>query len=144
MTKNDLHAETPAENKKVRRKYQPPALIHYGALSDLTQTGSGPSNEANAGAGGGSCNDDPKKRPCQAASDRKVKQNIKRIGSHRRGFGLYLFDYKPEYAKQWGEGRQFGVIAQEVEKVVPEAVSMHPGGYRLVDYSVLGIRPSAG
>ncbi len=73
------------------------------------------------------------------ASDRVLKQNIVPVGIHPYGIGLYLFDYKPEYRDAWGYGRQFGVIADEVEKVMPEAVSVHPDGYKMVDYAMLGI-----
>lgn len=38
-----------------------------------------------------------------------------------------------------GHGRQFGVMADEVEQVMPEAVSVHPDGYKMVDYAMLGI-----
>jgi len=31
-----------------------------------------------------------------------------------------------------------GVMAQEVEKKNPDAVAMHPSGYRMVDYSKVG------
>ncbi len=77
------------------------------------------------------------KRPC--ASDRNVKENIVRIGEHPLGIGLYLFDYKPAFRDQWGHGRQFGVMAQEVETVMPAAVCTHPDGYKMVDYAMLGI-----
>jgi hypothetical protein len=53
--------------------------------------------------------------------------------------GLYLFDYKPEFRDTCGHGRQFGVMADEVEQVMPEAVSVHPNGYKMVDYAILGI-----
>jgi hypothetical protein len=32
------------------------------------------------------------------------------------------------------EGRQIGVIAQDVEKVLPELVKTNPDGYKMVDY----------
>ncbi len=72
-------------------------------------------------------------------SDRDIKQNIVRIGEHPLGVGLYLFDYKREYRDMWGHGRQFGVMAQEVETVMPKAVSVHPDGYLVVDHVMLGI-----
>ncbi len=72
-------------------------------------------------------------------SDRAIKENIVRIDKHPLGIGLYLFDYKPEYRDEWGHGRQFGVMAQEVEVVMPEAVSVHPHGYKTVNYGMLGI-----
>jgi hypothetical protein len=72
-------------------------------------------------------------------SDVATKENIERIGDHPLGFGLYLFDYKPEFRETWGKGRQFGVLAHEVEMAVPQAVSTHPDGYKQVNYALLGI-----
>lgn len=39
-----------------------------------------------------------------------------------------------------GFERQFGVMADEVEALVSQAVVMHPDGYKRVDYAQLGIR----
>lgn len=55
------------------------------------------------------------------------------------GIGFYLFDYRPEFRDQWGHGRQFGVMADEVQAVLPEAVSVHDNVYKVVDYAMLGI-----
>ena len=55
------------------------------------------------------------------------------------GFGLYLFDYKPEFRDAWGSDRQFGVMTDEVEVVIPAAVYVHPDGYKMVNYPLLGI-----
>lgn len=73
-------------------------------------------------------------------SDRALKENIVRIDTHPLGFGVYLFDYKPEYRHTCGFGRQFGVMADEVERVMPFAVSVAPTGFKSVDYGKLGIR----
>ena len=62
-------------------------------------------------------------------SDRKLKSNIERIGTHKLGIGLYEYDI-------FG-GRQQGVMADEVEKVMPQAVLMHPSGYKMVNYGLL-------
>ena len=72
-------------------------------------------------------------------SDRNIKENIVRVGEHSLGIGLYLFDYKPEFREEWGFGRQFGVMADEVETVMPQAVSIHPDGYKMVNHAMLGI-----
>lgn len=72
-----------------------------------------------------------------AASDRRVKRQIRRIGTHPLGVGLYRFRYRPEYAAQWGHGIQIGVMADEVLRIKPEAVSTHPDGYLLVHYGQL-------
>lgn len=62
-------------------------------------------------------------------SDRRLKRNIRRIGTHRLGIGLYEFDYI------WGEHAE-GVMADEVMTVMPAAVSVHDG-YAMVDYGSL-------
>lgn len=72
-------------------------------------------------------------------SDPAVKENILAVGTHPLGIGLYLFYYKPAYRDAWGTGRYFGVMADEVRRVKPEAVVMHPDGYMMVDYAMLGI-----
>lgn len=62
------------------------------------------------------------------ASDRRLKTNIKRIGTHNTGIGIYTWTYV------WGEPG-VGVMADEVEKVIPDAVHTGPHGYKMVDYS---------
>ena len=121
-----------------KRSYLPPRLICYGAVRDLTRAGGQGSTEDQAGNSQNCSRNKP--GPCIIPSSRDFKQNIVLIGVHRKiNIGLYLFDYKPEYRDQWGHGRQFGVMADEVEKVMPEAVCLHPDGYKMVDYGMLGI-----
>jgi hypothetical protein len=60
-------------------------------------------------------------------SDMRLKTNIKRIGTHRAGVGLYEYDYI------WGGGKQVGVMAQELELVRPDAV-FDIAGFKAVDY----------
>ena len=61
-------------------------------------------------------------------SDRRLKSNIVKVGDHPKGFGIYEYDI-------FGR-RERGVMAQEVEKVIPEAVSEFLG-YKIVDYGRL-------
>lgn len=61
-------------------------------------------------------------------SDRRLKKNIKQIGTRSDGLGIYEFEYI------WGGARQVGLMAQEVQSVYPGAVS-ESGGYLMVDYS---------
>jgi hypothetical protein len=61
-------------------------------------------------------------------SDRRLKKNIKQIGTRPDGLNVYEFDYI------WGGGRQVGLMAQEVKAIYPGAVS-ESGGYLMVDYS---------
>ncbi len=63
-------------------------------------------------------------------SDRRLKRNITRIGTHSLGIGLYEWNYL------WGE-HSTGVMADEVRAVMPQAVT-NIGGFDAVDYAMLG------
>jgi|TARA_R100000093_G_scaffold31637_2_gene17174 hypothetical protein len=64
-------------------------------------------------------------------SDERIKENINKVGSFK-GLNLYEFNYI------WSPVKVIGFIAQEVEKVLPEAVK-EVLGYKAVDYGkVLG------
>ena len=119
--------ETAPSNGK--KDYQSPGLVCYGSVSVFTQASNSGSNEGSGGR--------------MTASDIRLKQNIVRIDNHPLGFGVYLFDYKPEFQELAGRGRQFGVMAQEVETVMPDAVVTYPDGYKRVNYAMLGIDLSA-
>ena len=128
--------EPSSDLRLAKRPYRTPALLVFGQVAALTRSSSGcvksDSMTCTAIVGGMGIK----------ASDRNAKENIVRIGDHPLGLGLYLFDYKVEYRQQWGQGRQFGVMAQEVEALMPEAVCVHPDGYRMVNYGMLGIAQS--
>ena len=64
-----------------------------------------------------------------AFSDRRLKRNIKRVGTHESGAGLYEYDV-------FGF-RQRGVIAQELKAVRPDLVRRHASGYLTVNYGAL-------
>lgn len=72
-----------------------------------------------------------------AMSDRRVKENIIKIGALDNGLNLYSFEYKPEWKEEAGHGKFVGVMADEAETVFPEAVIIRPGGYKMVDYGVI-------
>lgn len=120
-----LSKEEKIEVQSDKKPYSSPALKYYGSVGALTQAGNSSGSD--------------KHGKLQGASDRRIKENIVHIGTHPLNIGLYLFDYKPEFRDAWGYGRQFGVMADEVESVMPEAVSAHPDGYKMVDYAMLGI-----
>lgn len=63
-------------------------------------------------------------------SDRRLKTNIQLVGKHESGINLYTWQYI------WGDPG-FGVMADEVEAVKPEAVAIHPSGFKMVNYGVL-------
>ena len=116
-----------ASEEAVKKPYVAPVLREYGSVHQFTQ-------------GSKSVNSDGNGTLAKNSSDRTTKQNIVRIGTHHLGIGLYLFDYKPEFRDEAGYGRQFGVMADEVEAVLPLAVGTHPRGHKMVDYAMLGIR----
>jgi hypothetical protein len=62
-------------------------------------------------------------------SDRRLKSNIERVGTHNLGIGIYEYDI--------GGQRQRGVMADEVQAIKPEAVSTHESGYKMVNYGML-------
>lgn len=65
------------------------------------------------------------------ASDRRLKENIERIGETDLGLGIYRFNYigKP--------GIEIGVMADEVEKLLPQAVIRGDDGYSMVNYGMI-------
>jgi hypothetical protein len=67
-------------------------------------------------------------------SDRRMKENITKIGSLDNGLNLYKFDYKPEFKDIAGSGTYVGVMADEAQ-VIPDAVIRQSNGYDMVDYS---------
>jgi hypothetical protein len=64
-------------------------------------------------------------------SDRRLKREIKRIGEHALGIGVYSYKYI------WDNIPQVGVMADEVELVRPEAVITGADGFKMVDYGAL-------
>jgi hypothetical protein len=70
-------------------------------------------------------------------SDRRVKDDIVRIGQHRLGLGLYLFRYKTPHSERYGSHRRVGVMADEVAEKYPDAVVRDEDGYLRVDYGRL-------
>ena len=62
-------------------------------------------------------------------SDRRLKSNIRRIGTHPLGIGIYAYEIFgiPDT----------GVMAQELMAVKPDAVHVHRSGYLMVDYGAL-------
>jgi len=62
-------------------------------------------------------------------SDIRLKSKIVRVDTHSLGIGIYEYDIDGR--------RERGVIAQEVERVLPSAVIEHPDGYKMVDYGAL-------
>jgi hypothetical protein len=68
-----------------------------------------------------------------ALSDKRAKKDVEKVGQ-LKGHGLYEYRYK---GKHDDGKRHIGVMAQEVEKMRPDAVSRRPDGLRQVDYGKL-------
>jgi len=69
-------------------------------------------------------------------SDIRLKENIKQVDVLANGLGVYTWDWNDTgktVDMPIGVGK--GVIAQEVLKVLPDAVIEHKNGYLMVDYS---------
>jgi predicted Rdx family selenoprotein len=73
-----------------------------------------------------------------STSDIRLKENITPILnpiSKIEAIGGYTFDWKPEHKDLHGfEGHDVGVIAQEIEVIMPEVVTTRDSGYKAVKY----------
>lgn len=108
-------------------EYVAPKLTVFGSVAMLTR-------------GVGSANGDSGQGMMpNTGSDPRLKEDIVEVGRHPVGFGLYLFSYKPEFRDCFGHGRKFGVMADEVEVIVPDSVTIGADGYKRVNYARLGI-----
>lgn len=68
-------------------------------------------------------------------SDIRIKENIERVGTHfRTGLPVYEFNYT-----HIPDRRFRGVMAQDVEKVYPDAVETMHDGIKAVNYAMLGM-----
>jgi hypothetical protein len=75
-----------------------------------------------------------------ASSDERLKENLEPIGSAVEKVGQltgYTFDWIPMEGIHVHSGHDVGVVAQEVEKVLPEIVEDRGNGYKAVKYDKL-------
>lgn len=71
-------------------------------------------------------------------SDRRMKKDIQLVGQLDNGLNIYSFEYHDEFKDIAGEGKQIGVMADEVEQLIPHAVTVMPNGYKAVNYGLVG------
>lgn len=71
--------------------------------------------------------------PAPAASDIRLKKNIKKIGISESGINIYSFEYKDS---KFGEGKWQGAMSNEVPQ---NAVLQDENGYDIVDYSLIDV-----
>lgn len=71
-------------------------------------------------------------------SDERVKKNVSPLDSAE--FLKHLDGYEYEYKdpEAHGEGHQVGIMAQDLEKVAPQAVDEDENGVKRIDYSKMG------
>ena len=94
-------------------------LQNTGSLGDIAQLASGI-----GGAAAG-------------ASDIRLKKNIEKIGVLPNGLNIYKWDWKEEAALVSGPKMTIGVIAQEVQEIMPNAVILDSSGYLKVNYGMV-------
>jgi len=75
-----------------------------------------------------------------AGSDMNLKESIVSLWTAPNGLRVYEFEYKPEFKEHplCGHGKFLGYMAQEVEKIMPEAVFVMDNGYKAVNYDMVG------
>jgi len=64
------------------------------------------------------------------SSDVRLKENINHVDTLPNGIKLYTWDWKEDR-----NAPTFGVLAQEIQQLIPEAVVQDSSGYLMVDYS---------
>jgi hypothetical protein len=67
-------------------------------------------------------------------SDRRLKNGIRQIATLPSGIRLYRFRYRASKTEY------LGVVAQQVSKIAPHAVTRGPDGFLRVDYGALGLK----
>lgn len=72
-----------------------------------------------------------------AMSDARVKTNIEECDPSQFLDALTAFSYDYKNPAH-GEGKQIGIMAQDLEKVAPQAVIEMPDGMKMVDFNKLG------
>ena len=71
-----------------------------------------------------------------AMSDMRLKTNINQVGDLSNGLGIYTWDWTDEAVeKGLANNMHIGVLAQEVEKIMPSAVVHTDSGYMAVKYN---------
>jgi len=71
-------------------------------------------------------------------SDRRLKTDIQRLGTLEKwDIGVYSFKYVDSLKDEYGDKTYVGVMADEVEQVLPEAVITMADGYKAVNYDLV-------
>ena len=119
-------------NNPTYQAYNPQQFTPTPVLQGAQLQGQGvaANNSANAGLWGSALGAAGMAAGAKPPSDRRLKQDIKLLGKR----GKYNW-----YSYTLGGQPQEGVMADEVEKILPDAISKDSLGFRHVDYSMLGL-----
>ena len=120
MARYDAQANAP---QQALANYMAMIQGNYGGTTHGTETVPGPSGLQQIGQIAAIA------APFIMGSDIRIKENIIPVGNYR-GLGVYEYNYV------WSPQRWIGVMAQEVEKVLPDAV-VEIGGIKHVNYALL-------
>lgn len=69
------------------------------------------------------------------SSDVRLKKNIRWLGRTLSGLNIYKWEWRDWAEKLVGTSPTIGMLAQEVMKIIPDAVSIGTNGYLQVNYS---------
>lgn len=70
-----------------------------------------------------------------AGSDRRLKENIVKVGDTAGGLGLYKWNWNEEGLRLFPGQPAFGVMADEVAEKMPDALAGTKEGYQMVNYA---------
>ena len=128
-----------AEARRIAASQRAPGMAHLGSSTQMQQTSSGYGSQGFAGG------PSPFSQIASAAatgakfamSDKRLKSKITFVGKLENGIKIYKWKWSEKGKELAGDQVEFGVIAQEVQKIVPEAVKRGPDGYLMVNYGAL-------
>ena len=117
-------------------------LAGLGSQTQMQQTSSGFSSSAvpgGPGIGSQLLGTAATIAPMIASSDVRLKKNIKFLRKLNNGVKVYSWNWNKKGWKIAKGEPTIGVIAQQVRKIIPEAVAKGSDGYFKVDYSKVGL-----
>ena len=114
-----LFAATQAQGLDANRRFATETAGYGAGMAALGSIGAGAASNTSI--------------PKLFTSDKTLKKNIKYKSKSKSGLNIYEFEYN------WSPQKYTGVMAQEVKKVKPSAVSENIFGHMMVDYSQLDV-----
>lgn len=73
-----------------------------------------------------------------AASDERVKTDVEQFDPSSFLDSVTGYKYKYKQPEKYGQGDQVGIMAQDLEKGAPQAVSENAEGTKVIDYNKMG------